>query len=172
MVSTPQSVALLDTRKGIALFNKLAIPVRSQPDSSLPNRPIVTSRLGTNPSPPPLRPSAQIFGSVLNMSHFLCPGSATPHYVFGPPGVFRDTSAKLGLEVLAEIPLEAEVSSRGDRGWPAVMPGQDGGVGTGTDTAGAVVGGRGRAGASACGARAAFEGLAGQVWSRLSGQKA
>lgn len=28
VVSTPQSVALLDTRKGIALFKKLNIPVR------------------------------------------------------------------------------------------------------------------------------------------------
>ena len=94
------------------------------------------------------------------MSHFLCPGSSTPHYVFGPPATFRQTSETLGLEVLAEVPLEAEVSSRGDQGWPAVMPGGAGGAagGVGETPSG--------------GARAAFEGLARQVWSRLGGQQA
>lgn len=92
------------------------------------------------------------------MSHFVCPGSAHPHYVFGPPATFRETSRALGLEVLAEVPLEAEVSSRGDRGWPAVMPGpsEEGAVAV----------------AAGAGARAAFEGLAREVWGRLGGQRA
>jgi len=95
------------------------------------------------------------------MSHFLCPGSSTPHYVFGPPETFRQTSKTLGLEVLAEVPLEAEVSSRGDKGWPAVMPG---GPASGV--------GEAPSEAPSGGARAAFEGLARQVWSRLGGQQA
>lgn len=64
---------------------------------------------------------AQITGAVLNMSHFLCPGSSTPHYIFGPPDAFDSTCADLSLDVLARIPIEPAVSSRGDSGAPIVM---------------------------------------------------
>lgn len=55
------------------------------------------------------------------MSHFTCPGSTTPHYIFGPPTSFRKTCSDLGLPILAEIPIEPTVSARGDQGSPIVM---------------------------------------------------
>ncbi|GAA6059341.1 hypothetical protein JCM10212_003239 [Sporobolomyces blumeae] len=88
IVSTPQNVALIDTRKGVAMFRKLGIPLT---------------------------------GAVLNMSHFLCPGSSTPHHIFGPPAPFLETCSDLDLDVLAQIPIEPAVSSRGDAGAPVVM---------------------------------------------------
>ncbi|KAK4055194.1 hypothetical protein OIV83_000474 [Microbotryomycetes sp. JL201] len=88
IVSTPQNVAIIDTRKGVAMFRKLGIP---------------------------------IFGSVLNMSYFKCPESPTKHYIFGKPATFNDVCAKLGLQVLAEIPIEPDVSANGDSGVPIVV---------------------------------------------------
>ncbi|GAA5908033.1 hypothetical protein JCM8208_004029, partial [Rhodotorula glutinis] len=88
IVSTPQNVAIIDTRKGVAMFRKLGIPIT---------------------------------GAILNMSHFLCPGSSTPHYIFGRPDAFNSTCADLSLDVLGQIPIEPDVSSRGDSGAPVVM---------------------------------------------------
>ncbi|GAA5899491.1 uncharacterized protein JCM6883_005239 [Sporobolomyces salmoneus] len=113
IVSTPQNVALIDTRKGVAMFKKLGIPLT---------------------------------GAVLNMSHFLCPGSTTPHYIFGPPQPFFDTCSDLSLDVLAQIPIEPAVSARGDAGAPVVMLEQENAVGE---------------------ARKAFLGLGEQVWRKL-----
>ncbi|GAA5923067.1 Mrp/NBP35 family ATP-binding protein [Sporobolomyces koalae] len=92
IVSTPQNVALIDTRKGVAMFRKLGIPLT---------------------------------GAVLNMSHFVCPGSTTPHYIFGPPTPFLETCSDLSLEVLAKIPIEPAVSAKGDAGAPVVMLDQE-----------------------------------------------
>ncbi|GAA6010154.1 hypothetical protein JCM11491_005366 [Sporobolomyces phaffii] len=113
IVSTPQNVALIDTRKGVAMFRKLGIPLT---------------------------------GAVLNMSHFLCPGSSTPHYIFGPPTPFTETCTDLSLDVLARIPIEPAVSARGDAGAPIVMldEGNPGGE-----------------------ARRAFAALGEEVWSRI-----
>ncbi|GAA5994048.1 hypothetical protein JCM5350_000062 [Sporobolomyces pararoseus] len=113
IVSTPQNVALIDTRKGVAMFKKLGIPLT---------------------------------GAVLNMSHFLCPGSTTPHYIFGPPAPFLETCSDLSLDVLAQIPIEPQVSARGDSGAPVVMLDQDNQGGE---------------------ARKAFLKLGEQVWQRL-----
>ncbi|KAM0793487.1 hypothetical protein ACM66B_000928 [Microbotryomycetes sp. NB124-2] len=89
IVSTPQNVAIIDTRKGVAMFRKLGIP---------------------------------IFGSVLNMSHFVCPGSPTSkHYIFGKPATFYDVCARLDMPVLAQIPIEPDVSAKGDQGVPIVL---------------------------------------------------
>ncbi|GAA5877222.1 hypothetical protein JCM16303_006205 [Sporobolomyces ruberrimus] len=113
IVSTPQNVALIDTRKGVAMFRKLDIPLT---------------------------------GAVLNMSHFLCPGSSTPHYIFGPPAPFLETCSDLSLDVLAQIPIEPAVSARGDAGAPVVMLDQ---------------------GSEATEARKAFLALGNEVWRRL-----
>ncbi|ORY75710.1 P-loop containing nucleoside triphosphate hydrolase protein [Leucosporidium creatinivorum] len=88
IVTTPQDVAIIDTRKGVAMFRKIGIPIT---------------------------------GAVLNMSHFLCPGSTTHHYIFGPPTSFRQTCSDLSLPILAEIPIEPTLSSCGDQGSPLVM---------------------------------------------------
>ncbi|GAA6040389.1 hypothetical protein JCM8097_007591 [Rhodosporidiobolus ruineniae] len=114
IVSTPQNVAIIDARKGVAMFRKLGIPIT---------------------------------GAVLNMSHFLCPGSATPHYIFGPPDPFLAVAQRLKLDVLAQIPIEPAVSTQGDRGAPVTMLAAEG-EGAGK-------------------AREAFLKLGGEVWKRL-----
>ncbi|SCZ90183.1 BZ3500_MvSof-1268-A1-R1_Chr1-3g01825 [Microbotryum saponariae] len=88
IVSTPQNVAIVDTRKGVAMFRKVGIPIT---------------------------------GAVLNMAHFICPGSSTRHHIFGRPETFERVCAKLGIDMLAEIPLEADVSEQGDLGRPVVL---------------------------------------------------
>ncbi|KAJ8297177.1 putative endoplasmic reticulum metallopeptidase 1 [Rhodotorula toruloides] len=119
IVSTPQNVAIIDTRKGVAMFRKLGIPIT---------------------------------GAVLNMSHFLCPGSSTPHYVFGRPDSFMSTCSALSLDVLAQIPIEPAVSARGDEGSPVVMlPGAEGSGGSK--------------------AREAFLALGAEVWRRINQQQ-
>lgn len=80
------------------------------------------------------------------MSHFLCPGSTTPHYIFGPPTVFEQTCSKLSLDILAQIPIEPAVSAQGDKGSPVTM------------LAAEQAGGE---------ARKAFLQLGGEVWRRL-----
>lgn len=95
----------------------------------------------------PVADPTQILGAVLNMSHFLCPSSTTPHYIFGPPDAFNTTCSELDLDVLATVPIEPEISGRGDKGWPVVMSG-------GPDA-------QGEAG------RKAFMALGEQVWNRI-----
>ncbi|BGP28516.1 hypothetical protein JCM10296v2_000251 [Rhodotorula toruloides] len=119
IVSTPQNVAIIDTRKGVAMFRKLGIPIT---------------------------------GAVLNMSHFLCPGSSTPHYVFGRPDSFMSACSALSLDVLAQVPIEPAVSARGDEGSPVVMlPGTEGSGGSK--------------------AREAFLTLGAEVWQRINQQQ-
>lgn len=83
------------------------------------------------------------------MSHFLCPGSTTPHYIFGPPDSFLSTCSDLSLDVLARIPIEPTVSAQGDQGSPIVMAGES------------------SAGNGGSKAREAFLGLGAEVWRRL-----
>ncbi|KAJ6498114.1 hypothetical protein C8R47DRAFT_1212438 [Mycena vitilis] len=59
-----------------------------------------------------------VAGIVLNQSHFMCPGCETRHYLYGPPEPFRATAGRLGVEVLAELPLVPGVSQGGDSGLP------------------------------------------------------
>ncbi|KAL8293152.1 hypothetical protein RQP46_000846 [Phenoliferia psychrophenolica] len=123
IVSTPQDVAILDTRKGIAMFRKLSIP---------------------------------LIGGVLNMSHFIAPGSPTPHHIFGSPSAFRSTCLELGLDVLAEVEIAPTVSRRGDRGWPAVMADAGGKDGEGEEDEAVLR------------VRSEFRGLAEKVWKAVS----
>ncbi|KAJ7621211.1 P-loop containing nucleoside triphosphate hydrolase protein [Roridomyces roridus] len=76
--------------------------------------------------------SVPITGIVLNQSHFLCPGCDTKHYLYGPPEGFRGTAARLGVNVLAELPLVPAVSQGGDAGMPYALwssTRREGGVG-------------------------------------------
>ena len=54
----------------------------------------------------------------MNESHFICPTCTTSHHLFGVPDGFRATAQKLGIDVLAELPLVAGVSAAGDQGVP------------------------------------------------------
>jgi len=62
--------------------------------------------------------SVPITGIVLNQSHFMCPGCDARHYLYGPPEGFRATATRLGVDVLAELPLVPGVSQGGDAGLP------------------------------------------------------
>ncbi|KAJ7671907.1 P-loop containing nucleoside triphosphate hydrolase protein [Mycena rosella] len=62
--------------------------------------------------------SVPISGIVLNQSHFMCPGCEAHHYLYGPPHTFRATAARLGVDILAELPLVPGVSQGGDAGLP------------------------------------------------------
>jgi len=88
IVSTPQDVALIDVRKGVAMFRKVGIP---------------------------------ILGSVLNMSHFICPSCHDPHPIFGSSDRFDQACESLNMEVLGRVPLEPQTSQRGDAGAPVVL---------------------------------------------------
>lgn len=61
---------------------------------------------------------SQITGIVLNESHFICPSCTAPHYLFGTPDRFRATASRLGIDILAELPLVPSVSTNGDAGIP------------------------------------------------------
>lgn len=105
IVSTPQQVALTDARKGITMFNKVNVPVRTSSFVTL----------------------TQILGLILNMSHFIAPDTGATYPLFGPPDCFDALAMRLNVPVLAKVPLEMHVSYGGDTGVPEVIrPPSDG----------------------------------------------
>jgi ATP-binding protein involved in chromosome partitioning len=84
IVSTPQDLALIDARKGLAMFSKVNVPV---------------------------------LGIIENMSYFICPDCGARHEIFGHGGARREAE-KLGVPFLGEIPLDAQLRDRSDRGEP------------------------------------------------------
>ena len=87
VVCTPQDVALLDTRKGINMFQKLNVP---------------------------------IIGMVENMSTYICSRCGQEEHIFGHGGVAEE-ARKLGVPLLAEIPLHLSVRLAADGGTPIVV---------------------------------------------------
>lgn len=86
IVSTPQDVALIDARKGVAMFHKVNIPVR----------PFAAQKIRYPAEP-------QIIGLLLNMSHYTCEGCEKPHEIFGSSAKFAQAAKDMGLEVLGEL---------------------------------------------------------------------
>jgi len=67
-----------------------------------------------------------VLGMVENMSYLLCPHCGARHEVFGHGGG-RVAAQRLGLDFLAEIPLDPHIRASGDAGRPllgadAVVP--------------------------------------------------
>jgi ATP-binding protein involved in chromosome partitioning len=60
-----------------------------------------------------------VAGIVENMSYFVCTNCGTRHEIFGHGGA-REEAQRLGVPFLGEIPLDAEVRLRSDRGEPVV----------------------------------------------------
>ncbi|KAL1997792.1 hypothetical protein VTN02DRAFT_751 [Thermoascus thermophilus] len=102
VVSTPQDVALRDAVRGVGLFQRTAVPV---------------------------------LGMVRNMAFFACPqcGAHTRIFSRGEPrhshshshdetadGVLTEC-ARLGIDFLGDIPLDARVCADADRGVPTVV---------------------------------------------------
>lgn len=62
----------------------------------------------------------RILGMVQNMSVFRCPSCGEKTHVFGEEGV-RRTCAEMGVEMLADLPLDERVCADADRGVPTVV---------------------------------------------------
>ncbi|KAK9451698.1 P-loop containing nucleoside triphosphate hydrolase protein [Limtongia smithiae] len=65
-----------------------------------------------------------VFGTVQNMSVFVCPNCHHEEHVFGTDGVERE-SERLGTEVLTSIPLHARICELSDKGTPVVVADPD-----------------------------------------------
>uniref|UniRef100_V5EYM7 Uncharacterized protein n=2 Tax=Kalmanozyma brasiliensis (strain GHG001) TaxID=1365824 RepID=V5EYM7_KALBG len=100
-----------------------------------------------------------VAGLVLNMSHFVSPDTGRQFELFGKAEAVERYAEKQGLEVLARIPLQPQVSKGGDEGIPATLretlPTFESGDGA-------------KSGEQPNHIRKAFLELADKVWSRLS----
>ncbi len=64
--------------------------------------------------------NAPILGLIENMSFFLCPDNGKRYPIFGEGGGARE-ARRLGVPLLAQVPIEMEVRAGGDRGKPIVF---------------------------------------------------
>ena len=87
IVSTPQDLALIDARKGVAMFQRLDVPV---------------------------------LGIIENMSYFCCPNCHHRSEIFAHGGA-RAEAERLGVPLLAEIPLDMQLRESSDAGLPIVV---------------------------------------------------
>ncbi len=56
-----------------------------------------------------------LLGVVENMSYFICPDTGTKHEIFGPSHA-RDVTAKAGVPLLAQFPIEPALAQAADKG--------------------------------------------------------
>lgn len=68
--------------------------------------------------------SVPVLGLVENMSCFRCPSDGVAYYIFGRDGGRREAE-RLGVPLLAEIPIDMETRVRCDEGRPIVADGED-----------------------------------------------
>jgi ATP-binding protein involved in chromosome partitioning len=61
-----------------------------------------------------------ILGLVENMSYFECPGDGKKYHLFGDGGGRRE-AARLGVPLLAEIPIDVPTREAGDSGRPIAL---------------------------------------------------
>jgi ATP-binding protein involved in chromosome partitioning len=66
-----------------------------------------------------------ILGLVENMSYFVCPNDGNRYNIFGSGGGERE-AARLGVSLLAQIPLEINLRESGDKGVPLTFSEPDG----------------------------------------------
>lgn len=64
--------------------------------------------------------SVPVLGMVQNMSVFTCPNCNYSTHIFGAEGVAR-TCASHNIELLGDIPLDAQICDDADRGKPTVV---------------------------------------------------
>jgi ATP-binding protein involved in chromosome partitioning len=70
-----------------------------------------------------------ILGLVENMSYFLCPNDGNRYNIFGSGGGARE-AARLGVPLLAQIPLEMGLRESGDKGLPITCSEPNGPIGS------------------------------------------
>ncbi|KAI3431136.1 uncharacterized protein J3R85_008067 [Psidium guajava] len=61
-----------------------------------------------------------ILGIIENMSYFKCPHCGEPSFIFGKGGT-QKTADEIGLECIAEIPLQGDITESSDEGFPIVL---------------------------------------------------
>jgi ATP-binding protein involved in chromosome partitioning len=61
-----------------------------------------------------------IMGIVENMSHFVSPSDGVAYHIFGKGGGQREAD-RLGVPLLAQIPIEIAVREQGDAGLPVTL---------------------------------------------------
>jgi ATP-binding protein involved in chromosome partitioning len=64
--------------------------------------------------------NVRILGLIENMSHFVCPNDGHVYHIFGKGGGEREAQ-KMGVPLLAQIPLEIPVRESGDEGRPIAL---------------------------------------------------
>ena len=92
LVSTPSALSLADVRRGASLFAKMDV---------------------------------RVLGVVQNMASFRCPCCGEETEIFGAPtgqkAKLRVDCEKEGIEILADVPLDAGICEMGDAGKPSVV---------------------------------------------------
>ncbi len=66
------------------------------------------------------RVSVPILGLIENMSHFVCPSDGKRYDIFGKGGGKREAE-RLGIPLLAEVPLDIPTREAGDEGTPILV---------------------------------------------------
>ena len=61
----------------------------------------------------------ELLGLIENMSYYVCPGCGEHHDIFGSGGG-RSVATALGIDLLGELPLDADIRRGGDEGAPIV----------------------------------------------------
>jgi ATP-binding protein involved in chromosome partitioning len=87
IVTTPQDIALADARKGLHMFEKVAVPV---------------------------------LGIVENMSVHVCSHCGHAESIFGSGGG-QKLAQECGVELLGELPLDAQIRAEADGGRPTAV---------------------------------------------------
>ncbi len=64
--------------------------------------------------------NVSILGIVENMSHFVCPNDGNVYHIFGKGGGEHE-ARRLGVPLLAQIPIELAVREAGDEGHPVAL---------------------------------------------------
>ncbi len=64
--------------------------------------------------------NVRILGLIENMSYFVCPEDGNVYHIFGKGGGEREAK-KLGVPLLAQVPLEIPVRESGDEGKPIAL---------------------------------------------------
>jgi ATP-binding protein involved in chromosome partitioning len=65
------------------------------------------------------RVNTPVWGIIENMSYFICPHCGEKSFIFGSNGGEK-TSKELGVPLLGQVPIEANVTESGDRGIPII----------------------------------------------------
>ncbi|MCP4764591.1 MAG: Mrp/NBP35 family ATP-binding protein [archaeon] len=114
IVTTPQDVALLDSRKTVVMSKHMNQPALDKYDNDLKAH---EGGFGDKPNKPILR---KMLGIVENMSGFKCPHCNEQVELFGMGGGKKATE-ELNVPFLGKIPFEVDVRIQGDKGIPFII---------------------------------------------------